>query len=86
MTKNKYMKTLIGIFAAIAVYILIWFIQTVLPVEFTRTGHLVFMTIAFCSGYYLYEPRDHKSLKNSSCDACGHMNEEICNTCSIINP
>jgi hypothetical protein len=45
------MKLLVGILAAIAVYVVIWFIQTILPVDVLLKHTLIIMGIAFICGY-----------------------------------
>jgi hypothetical protein len=64
------MKTLVGTLAAIAVYIILWFISTVFPVKIPGIVYLILMPLAFVVFYFMYEHFEKtpewldKALKN----------------------
>jgi preprotein translocase subunit SecY len=49
------MKQLSGFLAALAAYLLIWFISTVLPVSFSWTFIILIMVLSFTFSYYYCE-------------------------------
>jgi hypothetical protein len=52
------MKQVTGTLAAIAVYILLWFITTIINHEFPRITYVVLMILAYAFFYYYYEHVD----------------------------
>jgi hypothetical protein len=52
------MKQLTGTLAAIAAYLLLWFITTITGHEFSWTTYIIIMVLFYGFGYYLYEHVD----------------------------